>query len=371
MKRLAIVMFLMVVSIAATPALADDQITYISKPDELAIFLNDIAFARDTLTVVGGNDALIVLPPQIFQDTLIVREDAERTTSYRINSNSGQTILYLDSTAVTRQITLEYLISGLSWQPRYDMWLLDETDVHLDFFAEVQNAALSLENVKTTLIAGRVDTSGQIDTVSTITANQYIAGYADVDSRTNTGPVTIQHIYDFGMLTSDAGDRVYTSLLQSDFPARRLLIWNASRDIQTTVIYKVSNTSDLPLAEGTVRAYQDGLFVGSDFIEQTPVGSEGSVTVGGLQDVRVNRAQSATQVVKGVFNSDTHYEVTLTLSNFSDSAVDIQVVDSWNTYAQKFIFSQEPERTPDNLFRWDVTIPAGETITITYEYIVD
>lgn len=372
MKRFVIFMLLMVVGVAASPVLADDQITYVSKPDELAIFLNNIAFARDTLTVVGGNDALIVLPQQIFQDTLIVREGEERTAKYRINANSGQIILYLDSSDATRDITLEYLMSGLSWQPSYDMWVLDEANVHMDFFAEIQNPSLSLDNVKTTLIAGRVDTSQQVGAVSTITTNQYIAGYVDgTDSRSSTGPVTIQHIYDLGELTAEPGDSIYTSLLQTDLPARRLLLWNAYSDIQATVIYKVSNTSELPLAEGVVRSYQDGLFIGSDFIEQTPIGSEGSVTVGGLQNLRVNRAESTSQVVKGVFNSDTRYEVTLTLSNFSDGAVDVQIVDYWNTYAQNFKFSQEPERTPDNLFRWDVSIPAGETITITYEYVVD
>jgi len=371
MKRLVSLILLVMVSLAASPALADDQITYVSKPDELAIFLNDIAFARDTLTVVGGSEALIVLPPQIYQDTLIVREGAERTANYRINATSGQIILYLNSTETTREITLEYLISGLSWQPSYDMWLLDETNVHLDFFAEVQNSTLSLDNVKTRLIAGRVDASQQVAAISSITTNQYIAGYADVVSGASTGPVTIQHIYDLGAITAEPGDTIYTSLLQSDLAARRLLLWNAYSDRQATVIYKVSNTSELPLAEGVVRSYQDGLFVGSDFIEQTPITSEGSVTVGGLQDLRVNRAESTTQVVKGVFNSDTRYEVTLTLSNFSDSPVAVQVVDYWNAYAQDFKFSQEPERTPDNLFRWDVSIPAGETVTITYEYVVD
>ena len=50
------------------------------------------------------------------------------------------------------------------------------------------------------------------------------------------------------------------------------------------MIHKVRNTTDLPLAEGIVRVYQDDLFQGSDFIETTPVGSEGSVTIGSLPD---------------------------------------------------------------------------------------
>lgn len=373
MKRLSLVILLVLVGLMAIPASADDQITYVSTPDEVAIFLNDIAFARDRLTVVGGNEALIVLPSQIFADTLIIREGETRTPSYRINSTSGQTILHLNTSAETREVTLEYLMSGLSWTPSYDMWVLDETNVHLDFFAEINNPWLSLDEVQATLIAGRVDTSQVMDGITTVTANQYIAGYAEVSQpgAGNTGPVSIQHVYPLGAMSAEPGDTLNVSLLQSDLAARRLLLWNANYDQQATVIYKVSNTSEMPLASGVVRSYQDGLFVGSDFIEQTPIGSEGSVTVGGLQNLRVNRAVSSNIIVKTVFDSDTRYEVTLTLSNFSDGEVTVEVVDQWNTYADKFIFSQEPERTPDNLFRWDVTVPAGETITITYEYVVD
>lgn len=373
MKRLTVLFLFLLVGLMAFPAAADDQITYVSTPDQVAIFLNNVAFARDKLTVVGGSEALIVLPQQIFQDTLVIHEGETRTPSYRINSTSGQTILYLNTSTETREITLEYLMSGLSWTPSYDMWVLDETNVHLDFFAEVHNPSLSLDAVDTILIAGRVDTSQVLDGINTITANQYIAGYAEVNqpAEVNTGPVSIQHLYPLGAVSAEPGDILNVSLLQSDLTARRLLLWNASYDQQATVIYKVSNTSEIPFASGVVRSYQDGLFVGSDFIEQTPIGSEGSVTIGGLQNVRVNRAESTSIITKTMFDSDTRYEITLTLSNFSSGEVSVEVVDRWNTYAEKFIFSQEPERTPDNLFRWNVTIPAGETITITYEYVVD
>lgn len=371
MKRISFMVLLLIFCITTMPTLANEQVIYTSQADEIAIFLNNIAFARDYISVAGGTDAQIVLPPEIFPDTLIVRENGDRAATYRINYKDNQVLLILSTSEADREITLEYLMQGISWQPSYDMWLQDENNVHLDFFVEIKTPTLSLNNVEMTLVAGRVDTSQQVNAISTVTTNQYIAGYVETENPVSTGPVSIQHLYQLGTISAEAGDTIYTSVLQHDFPARRLILWNAQLDRQATVIYKVSNNSDMPLAEGIVRSYQDSLFVGSDFIEQTPIGSEGSVTVGGLQDVRVNRAETRSRIAGRNDDYDTYYEVTLTLSNFSDSYVDVEVVDAWNPSAQNFQFSQEPQRSPDNLFRWQVAIPAGETITIDYEYRVD
>lgn len=373
MKRLLMPVLLLMT--LAAPVHAQEQITYVSQPDEVAIFLNNIAFARDFITIAGNSEVQVVLPNEIFQDTLVVRENDQRITDYRINRNTGQVILHLpdSNSADVRTVTLDYLFSGMSWKPTYDMWLTGSTEsVQLDFFVEIQNSLLSLNGVTTRLVAGRVDTSQQLDAVSTVTANQYIAGYDPSGVSTVTpGAVTIQHIYEVGSLSAEPGDMIYKSLLQSEFPARRLLLWNAQTDRQVTVIYKVRNTSELPFAEGVVRSYQNGLFVGSDFIEVTPIGSEGSVTVGGLQDVRVSRAESQSQISGRDDDFDTKHDISLTLSNFTSDPVEIQVVDAWNPYAYDFNFSQEAEFSPDNLLRWLVTVPAGETVTITYTFVVD
>ena len=41
------------------------------------------------------------------------------------------------------------------------------------------------------------------------------------------------------------------------------------------MIYKVNNDSEIALSEGIVRSYQDGLFIGSDSMEFTPIGKLG------------------------------------------------------------------------------------------------
>ena len=74
------------------------------------------------------------------------------------------------------------------------------------------------------------------------------------------------------------------------------------------------------------RVDDGGMFVvDQDIYLRTPIGSEGSITVGHLQDVRVKRAQTQSAIDMGRF--DYRYEVTLTIENFTDTTVHMDVVD--------------------------------------------
>lgn len=374
MKRvtlLLIVLFGLIMPVM--PLHAADQISYSSQPDEIVVFLNNIAFARDTLSLPGGVDVVVLLSPEIYVNTLILRENGERVPSYRISQREGLTAIQWQSAADTelREVTLEYLLYGMSWMPRYDMWLTsdDNTSVDLDFSAEIVNSTLVFDAVDMRLIAGQVGTSGILSEDDTMTANQYIAGYdrSEAGSVSPTGAATIQYIYDIGTISASPGERIYYNFQQSTLPARRLHLWNARSDNAVTVIYKVTNESELPLAGGIVRSYEDGLFIGSDFVELTPVGSEGSVTVGTLKNTRVNRAETQTSI-GGDYDEDTQHDVELTLTNFGTETVEIEIVDYYSAGAVQFRFTLQPERQPGNLLRWEVVLEPGETRTITYQY---
>ncbi|MEX1295075.1 MAG: hypothetical protein AB1Z67_02780, partial [Candidatus Limnocylindrales bacterium] len=229
-----------------------------------------------------------------------------------------------------------------------------------------------LEDVETQLVAGMVDLQRPIAPAAELSANQKLAGFAEADMLTVSAPVgqvDIQHTYDIGLLTADPGDTVYSQLVGQQLPARRLHLWNAGTDGQVTVIYKVKNESDQPFSEGVVRNYQNGLFIGSDFIELTPIGGEGSVTIGHLQDVRVKREQTQAAIDMGRF--DYRYEVTLTVENFTDTTVHMDVVDFLPPQAEELQASIDPQRDPGNLLRWPISVEPGDEMVITYEYLVD
>ncbi len=358
----------------AVHAQSDDQISYTSQPDRLAIFLNNVAFGRDEVALPGGVDVRIVLPASIYPDTLVLRENGKRVANYRIDHQTGQPSIKWQSATDSelRDVSLEYLLSGVSWRPTYDMWLGADKDttVDFDFFAEISDGALQLDEVQTQLVAGYVDLNNPIAPAAELSANQKLAGFDDAYIPTApAGSVDIQHVYDIGSMTAQPGDTVYSQLVGEPLPARRLQVWNAPTDSQVTVIYKVTNDSDQPFAEGVVRTYQDELFIGSDFVELTPVGSEGSITVGHLQDVRVKRAQTQSAIAQGRF--DYIDQVELTIENFTPTTVHLDVVDYLPPQAEELQASIDPQLEAGNIMRWPISVEPGDEMVITYEYLVD
>jgi hypothetical protein len=361
---------------AGAAAAADgERISYTSQPDRLAVFLNDIAYAQDRVELPGGLDVRVVLPDTVLPDTIILREDGERVPEYRVDRSGVPLALEWQSSAASplREVTLDYLLGGVGWRPTYDMALGADADttVGFDYVAQIVDGSLVLEDVETRLVAGQVDLSGPIAPTAELSANQALVGYdaAAAPLPQATGQVDIQHVYDVGPISAEPGDTVFHQLVSEELPARRVHLWNAPTDTQVTVIYKVENTSDQPFADGIVRAYQGGLFIGSDPIELTPVGSEGSVTVGHLQDVRVKREATRAAIAEGRF--DYRDEVKLTISNFMPETVHLEVVDYRPPEAEQLQASMAPQQEPGNVLRWVVSVEPDQELVIDYEYLID
>src|SRR5690606_35168403 len=204
MKRIAVLLLVLGAFALTIPVQAQDQITYTSQPDQILIFLNNVAFVKDQITIPTGTDVAVTLPAQIYPDTLVLRENGERVNTYRLRSDSGSLVVTWETSEgedELREITLDYLVSGISWRPKYDMWLTDENagTVDLDFYAEVTNSGVTREGVTTTRAAGRVDTAQPLDQYAAVTANQYIAGYEPpAGGELGMGAVEIQTLYPAG-----------------------------------------------------------------------------------------------------------------------------------------------------------------------------
>ena len=359
---------------SAQDSRAADQISYTSAPDRIAVFLNNVAYARDEVVLPGGVDVRVVLPGTVYPDTLVLRENGERVADYRLDQQTGQPAIEWQSASDSevRTVSLEYLLGGMSWRPTYDMWIGADTDesVELDFFAQITDGVLRLDDVDTQLVAGMIDLWDPIAPAAELSANQRLAGFDDAGAlAAPTGQIDIQHVYEVGRVTAEPGETVYTQLVGETLPARRLHLWNAPTDQQVTVIYKVRNESEQPLAEGVVRSYQDGLFIGSDFVELTPIGSEGSITVGHLQDVRVKREATQSAVAIGRF--DYQHAVELTISNFTPATVRMEVVDFLQPQAEELEASIQPQLEAGNIMRWLISVEPGDEMVISYEYLVD
>jgi hypothetical protein len=370
-KRMLVAMMFLLMAVPITAHA--QQLQVVSQPDRIHVFQNNMAYVQDTLSLPGGADVELVLPAAALVDTLILLENGERVANYRVRRDNAITIGWQSTSSDgLREITAAYLMQGLSWQPKYDMVIHDETaSASFDFFAEIQNTAFDLDEVEMFLVAGSVGTSQILDGSIARSFNQTFVDeqYGDYGgAQPAISNVTIQHIYALGTVHVLAQETLYSRIVSGELPVRRVLLWNAQSDTQITVIYKVKNETDQPFAPGIVRSYREGLILGSDGIERTPIGSEGSVTVGTLPDVRVARDQSSEQINRNNY-FDTRRTVTLEMANFGDETITLEVIDFSAENAIEFEFADEPSREPGNVLRWVFTLEPGETRETTYSYV--
>ncbi len=385
--------------LGAGTAQAQEGLIFIeSQPDAAALYMGSLAYIRDELTIPAGMTAHIALPATTLRDSLVITEDGQRLRSYRyvtggdtaapqpsaiftnfaiVSSGGGEgrpLVVTWDPPAgdQPRPVVLEYLATGAGWEPVYDLTILEESgadsQVMFGFDARISNTSLILDGVEIRLVAGMpgADSEYRPD----MTATQANIGYAQDQAAAVGGPVAINHVYEVGALIVPQSEVVRHNLVYEQLEARRLLVWDARFGQRVDVIYKVQNSTDVPFVAGNVYAYQDALYVGQDHIEWTPAGSEGSVTVAGLSSVRVRRTESVENI--GSFDDDRYrHTVTLAVTNHGGEDIDLTVLDAWNQAGQNYRFSHEPTRQGNNVLRWELTIPAGESVEVVYTFIVD
>ena len=181
----------------------------------------------------------------------------------------------------------------------------------------------------------------------------------DEDSPTQpeapAGTVNIQYIYTIGQITAKPGETVFTRMLESSLPIHLVHEWTTNTEEQARNIYLVTNDSELLFAEGKVRAYREGIFVGGDTLALTPIGSESRVRVGYLQTVRVKRSEKETTLSRDAEHRLQH-NVTLKISNFGEKRVTMDVIDRHWPNAVDFSFISEPEHQGGNRLRWTITL---------------
>ena len=363
----------LLVLLVVPAAMQAQQLQAISQPDVVHVFENGVAFVQDSLALPGGAGVELVLPNNAIVDTLVLREDGARVPNYSVRRDANIVISWQsDQQDGLREITAEYLLQGMSWRPTYDMVIDDSTaSAEFDFFAEIQNNNVALEDVELFLVAGSVGTSQPMVGGDNRSFNQ---AFADSDDAFNQGAgglssVTIQHVYEVGKMDIPANELLYTQIVSAELPVRRVLLWNANIDNEITVIYKVLNETSEPFSPGVVRSYRDGLILGSDPIERTPVGSEGSVTVGTLPDVRVARDETREQnTFSGNRQYDLRHTVTFEVENFGNETIELEIIDFFPADSVGFSFDIEPEREPGNVLRWIVTLEPGQSLETSYQF---
>ena len=88
-KVLAVILVALAAGSVVPVASADDvSIRYETQPDEAVLYLGDLVYGRDTVSLPPG-DVEVAFPPNVIADSLIVTEDGERVRVLRFRNRNA------------------------------------------------------------------------------------------------------------------------------------------------------------------------------------------------------------------------------------------------------------------------------------------
>ena len=285
-----------------------------------------------------------------------------------------------DKTA-SRTLTARYLTVGLRWNADYELVLGRRNTAELTGWANVVNdSGADYPDANLTLIAGDVNSNvGQ--------QPQAAAGMRERTSFDMSFPLQVgRDLYAFKLPRA-------TSLLRKEakhlrlFPARKVKLERrllARGDVQpgaretretvnATVAYAFDNDGGggEPLPRGTVRVYREEqgarMFIGSAQIQRVPVGEEVQVETGRAFNVKVVRTHVGRRLERGqTFEA----ELTLEVQNRGDKRETVLLTEHIPGTWQLLSESRKSRREPGVGLIYEVTVPAEESVELSYRVMI-
>ena len=264
-----------------------------------------------------------------------------------------------------QEVRLSYLTRGLSWGASYTA-VLDEQRMDLEGLVSIVNrSGLSFKGAKLRFVAGEPHRVAE----RTVGYAKAMAEAAPPSPQFTEEAAFEYHLYTLERpATIEDGRTKQLSFISApDVRIERRYIYESQ--VQDGVLVKVEflnsklNGLGQPLPAGTVRFYQDGLFVGEDRISHTPVDERVSLTVGRAFDLVGERTQVEHRRIAERKYRDTFL---ITLKNHKEQDVMVEVIEylrgDWTILRSSLSYKKVDAST----ISFEVLVIAGGEAQISY-----
>lgn len=264
-----------------------------------------------------------------------------------------------------QQVSLSYLTRGLSWEASYTA-VLDEKRMALRSLVSIANSSgLGYEDAKLRLVAGephRVGARGlgyaKAEMVEAAAAPQFVEeAVFEYHLYTLERPATI----------ADGRTKQLSFISAPDVRIERHYIYEGQvRDgVKSEVEFLNSRLNGLgqPLPAGTVRFYQDNLFIGEDRVPHTPVDERISLTVGRAFDLVGERTQVEHRRIAERKYRDTFL---ITLKNHKREDVTIEVLEHLQGDWTVLQSSPSYRKVDASTIKFAIPVSAGGEAQVNY-----
>lgn len=263
-----------------------------------------------------------------------------------------------------QRVSLSYLTHGLSWETSYTA-VLDEEEMALRSWVTIANSSgLSYEDAALRLVAGEPHRVATRE-----------AGYAKAMMAEAAPPGFVEEAaFEYHLYTlprpatiADGQSKQLSFISASGVQVERNYIYEGQvRDgvlIEVEFLNATSNGLGQPLPAGTVRFYQNDLFVGEDRISHTPVDERVSLTVGKAFDLVGERTEVEHRKLAERRYRDS---IRITLGNHKEEPVTIKVVEHLRGDWTILQSSPSYRKVEASTVEFEAPVPAGGQAQVTY-----
>jgi|GEM_PF-6050063 len=392
---------LLILALLGAPTFAASPVTTVipTTPIEATLYTQNMAEVTATAVCSGPGTVELSLPKSIEPDSVSIDEQGkslsstikpvmktEKVVEGRELSKVDYYLAELTGlSAGKHSLTLHYRVQGLGWKPNYSLQLSQSGEGVLTSAITISNDALPLENTALKLVSGIVQTQ---DYYRGGYYPEYMMGSNPEELYRLLGPnfrrPALGNIHQIEVLKNvTLADPATRQLPVQEIKqgVEKLLVWNASERrydypssaSQANAVYTLHNQTGRPLAEGIVKVYEKGTFVGEGFLGWTQEGDTGILILTGVKDLTVKKTEK-TEPVPATW--EMRAITTLMITNNGNLPARVKVLDKMEeeySYRRNsddkpiYDFSEAPEVTSEGAYEWSFELPAKTSHTITYQ----
>jgi len=310
----------------------------------------------------------------------------KKTDEINLTSYENGLEIYMSSRKKGSQaVSLSYLTNGVDWNPAYNLEIAGTAikgSGNLTAFAEVaNNADEEWMDVAMRLAVGSpyfIEGNGYSATQNYRNYALEQRDYAAFAPESSGGApsfsgelVGTQYIYTLSTPVSmKKGETANFVLFDSGAEYERDNLWEGYGAVQQ--ILRVKNNAGKPFAPGVMRVFEDGTFAGEAAIAYTGEKREVEVKYAALPQITVKKESNQTTYRQMGKNRETIYSVSMKVESSALEAKPLTLRDYMASGDRtELLRSSIPaKRLADNRLEWDLDVPSGANITVTYEYMV-
>jgi len=265
------------------------------------------------------------------------------------------------------KLTVGYQLSKLNWSPQY-VGFLDEEEETLTIrgVAHINNqTGWEFQGVQLWLLAGEPRRE---------TETKYFALARAQNAPESSSPEQVFEYYRYKVgFPVDLSRGVETQikfLHKESVDYRKYYLFEPYSSPAVRTIMELTNTEEeglgIPVASGAVRIYEDTdekTFIGEDSLPNLPVGEDVELELGDTFDVKGERTRLNHDKIGERIWKD---QVELTVNNEKEKPVRVTVRERLSGDWEILRSSQDYEEVDSRTIKYEVTVPAKESVEISY-----